>query len=922
MNPKNLKSPFVMLIDSHAIIHRAYHAFPSTLKEKNGEPVNAVYGFTSILLNVLNDFDPEYVVCAFDSKEKTFRHSRYSDYKANRKVMEEDLASQIPKVEEVVKAFNIPIFRVARFEADDILGTLVNSSNLKSVRKVIVSGDKDLLQLVGKDTFVYLTGNKYVKPKIYDASSVEEKFGFGPESVVDFKALCGDPSDNIPGVKGVGNKTATQLIKDFGDLESIYENIDKIKSKSVQNKLTLCYEDAQMSRELAQIVKDVPISVTLEEALLKEYNSDDVKEIFQKYAFASLMNRIPKSRNTAESEGSEDVSYSSIKNKKDFDEWFRKFSKVDIFAFDTETTGLNILNESVLGISISFKAKEACYIDFKEFKSKEELEYVISKLKPIFEDSGIKKIGHNIKFDVHMMMNKAFGEVSINIKTKGIYFDTMIAAFILSGGNKNVGLKNLAFTKLGMTMKNLEDLWEGGKVQKGKVKQMMLDADSEDLSQYACADADATWRLYKFYIKEFENSKLKDQHNLFFNIDMPVVQTIADMEREGIGLDKEFLKSIGTRLDADLKDLEKCIFEIVGHEFNIASPKQVGEVLFEEIGLPGGKKTRTGAWQTNEHILLKVKGTHDIVPKILKYRELSKIRSTYVKSLLTKINSFTNKVHTSYNLTIATTGRLSSTDPNLQNIPVSSDIGRKIREAFVAGDGRELMSVDVSQQELRILAHMSGEERLIDAYKNDRDVHAITASEVLDMKLEDVDSKSRSIGKVLNFSLIYGISEFGLAERMEIPREEARELIESYFKTYPKVKQFFDKLLEDSKEEGRVYTMFGRFRDTSGLSSKNFAVRNAVKREVINFPIQGSAADMIKVAMNSCACFLKEDFAIKLNAKLILQIHDELVFELDDDQKLKEKFKDKIVKIMENSVKLKVPVKADAKFGKNWGLLK
>lgn len=956
-----------LLIDAHAIIHRAYHAFPPNISTRKGTQVNAVYGFTSILLGVLKKFDPKYVICAFDSKGPTVRHKKFEEYKATRKKPDDEMIEQIPIIHRIVKAFNIPIFMKQGYEADDILGTLVNEEDTDELEKIIVTGDQDIFQLVDEGTEVFLSGTKFSKSKLYGIKEVKDKFGFSPDFVIDYKALKGDPSDNIPGIKGVGDKTAKKLIGNFGHLDDIYKNLEKVESKSVRNKLEKAEDTAYLSKELATIIKNVPIRFKLNDAELKDFDPEEVKKIFVELEFKSLMRKIPESNHQVplgESKkklpsfsqnqpslipmvGSDSKNqpkknkysnYSILSDNKDIEEFLDELEKQSIFAFDTETTGLDFMEVEVLGMSFSWKSGEAYYIDFKTTGNLSEKN--MERLTEVFENNEVKKIGHNLKYDAHVIKNKTAGGQKLNIHMQNYHYDTLVGAYILTGGGRKLGLKTLAFSELGMQLANLEDVWKTvpgfnskKKYSKEETKKYMLECDQEKLGIYACADADATWQLYKKQLSEFDerSNTVVEQRSikkLFFEIEMPLVQILLEMERKGIELDEKYLRNFGDELDKKIKEIEDKIFDYVGQKFNLASPKQLGEILFDELKLEGGKKTKTGAWQTNERVLLDLKDKSEIIPDILNYREYSKLRSTYIESLIEEKNKNTGRIHTNYNQTIATTGRLTSSNPNLQNIPVSTEEGMKIRKAFIAGKGKRLISFDISQQELRILAHMSDEKRLIDAFKNDIDVHALTASNIFKVDMEEVTKKQRGRGKTLNFSLMYGITEYGLANRLHIEVDEARSLIDNYFMIYPRVKIFFEKILREAKSSGKVQTMFGRFRDAKGLTHSNGRIRSATRREVINFPIQGTAADMIKIAMKDCFDFISsDDTAEYLNADMILQVHDELIFRVDyslgkKNKTKTDKFIDDVMKIMENSVKLKVPVKVSVNKGKSWAELK
>lgn len=917
----------LVLIDAHAIIHRAYHAFPNTLKTKAGEHINAVFGFTRILLEVLEKFKPEYVMVAFDSKGPTFRHGKYDQYKATRKKIDPELIEQFPRVKEVVEAFNIPMLAKPTYEADDILGCIVTDKKCENLDKIIVTGDHDILQLIpNPNTRVYIAGTAFSGAKLYDAQMVKDRYKFGPEFIVDYKALRGDTSDNIPGVKGIGEKTATDLILKFGHLEQIYESLDKVTPAGVQKKLTENKDMAFLSKDLATIHCEFDFDINIAKAEFADYDPEKVKDIFMRFSFNSLINKIPESKNAEPKQDKplkeEDNKYTRLKTAKEIDNFLVLLSKQKEFAFDTETNGLNAMTSKILGISISWKECEGYFIDVDntEFNSSH-----VEKLKEIFEDPKIKKIGHHIKFDAHMIANSTVKGINLGIHMKNFYFDTMTAQYILSGSRSKQGLKGLAFTECGMQLSNLEDLWKdvAVKVKKNytaqEVEHMMMQLDKEKLSHYASQDADATWRLYKLQDKQFnENPKLK---KLFYEIEMPLVSLLFEMERTGIKVDVDYLKKYGEKLEAQKNELQDKIFKEIGHEINIGSAKQVGEVLFDELKLPGGRKTKTGAWQTNERVLFNYREAHPVINMIIEYREISKLISTYIISLIDEVNKEDGRIHTSYNQTIASTGRLSSIKPNLQNIPVSTDVGKEIRRAFISDKNKKLISFDISQQELRILAHLSNEEKLKQAFKDETDIHKGTAAMLFKVPEEEITKKQRDMGKTLNYSLVYGISAYGLSDRLKIPNEEAQDLIERYFQIYPNVKAYFDNVIEKAKKEARVETMYGRYRDASDLNNSNFRIRNATEREVINFPIQGTASDLMKLAMLKVEKYLGKNEYKQLDPKILLQVHDELVFEVNDIEGI-EAFAKEIIQQMCSVGNLDVPMKVDYHVGNNWADLK
>ncbi len=938
-----MSKPVLLLIDSHAIIHRAYHAFPPTLRTTKGEQVNAVYGFTSILLEVLQKFHPEYLACAFDSPGPTQRHDMFVEYKIHRPKPDDEFLSQLPRINDVVEAINIPVFRVPGFEADDILGTIANKNytdkNGEKVEIIIATGDKDLLQLVRPGVKVYIsaTGNRFAKSILYDEEEVKKRMGFAPALVVDYKSLRGDPSDNIPGVAGIGEKTATNLIQEYGTLEEIFAQIGKIPEK-VRKKLENEYEIAQMSKQLATIIRDVPLSFDLEKAKLSDYDPNRVRKLFMELEFKSLLRKLPVSDNKIEiqssmfpTNSSTDFTYERIDNNEELAKFLELLSRQNIFAFDTETTGLDSYSAKTIGMSFSWEDLHAYFVDLRNFKPGESQ---LKLIREIFNDPAKRIVAHNMKFDAHALLSRTPGGDFLNAPISNYFFDTLLAGYVLFGGQNGNGLKRLAFSRLGIEMDEIETVWAtcpGFKQKKSynsqEIENFMLNCDSEKLAKYASNDARVTWLLYKHFDALFRESEKKLQ-NLFFDIEMPIVKILVEIEQTGISLDSKYLKKYGEELKQKLSKLEKSIYREIGHEFNINSPKQVGEVLFNELNLPGAKHTKTGAWQTNERILLNLRSSVPVVDYLLQYRELSKLNSTYIDTLIAQIDEKSNRVHTNYNQAITSTGRLSSSNPNLQNIPVATEEGIKIRQAFVPAKGYKFISFDFSQQELRLLAHMSGEPALLGAYKQNEDVHALTASKIFEVPLEKVTRAQRATGKTLNFSLIYGISAFGLSDRLKIPREQAQEFIDNFFLFYPKVKEYFDQLLENARVTGKVETMFGRYRDTSGLNNSNFAIRSATEREVINFPIQGSAADMMKIAMINCQEYVKKSKeCIQLDLRMILQVHDELIFEvisngLEDYGSTLNVVMSKIKSIMENAVKLDVPVVVGVSEGKNWGELK
>ena len=944
----NLKSDSkkLVLIDVHALVHRAYHAYPPTLSV-NGVQTNAAYGFSVLMLEVLEKFHPEYVMCAVDIGKPTRRIEIYPEYKATRKPTDKELIDQLPIVHEIIDAFGIPIYKAKGYEADDLIGSIVSMKNIENkpdLETIIVTGDKDLFQLVDKNTYVYMSGSAFSGAKLYGSSEVKEKMGFGPELVIDYKALRGDASDNIPGVPGIGEKSAKYLIAEFGHLDNVYKNLNKIDKNRIKNALEKGVESSQLSKQLATIETDIKVDFDLEKSK-PNLDSANIMAVLQKYRFHSLVKRVqklngeliggnkisnennagnsqnpentqssqnfqqslflyPDAQNAAKSgqitDKTDKVDYEVI-DKSSAESFIQDLAKQKMFAFDTETDSLDFMNCKVVGMSFSFKAGEAFFIPAKSWENDPALK---NSLAEIFFNPKIQKIGHNIKFDIHVLKNAGF-------EVKGVYFDTMLAAYILQMGEGTVGLKSLALKFFGMQMLEFKEL-----LKLAEVKGQIGSIPPEKLGNYACADADATFRLYEELSKLIEvQPKFK---LLFHNIEMPLIGVLIGMERNGISLDTKFLQKLAASFDKQILELKDKILDMAGVQFNINSPKQLGEVLYQKLHLSSLKKTSSGAPSTNERVLREIRDKHEIIDLILSYRELSKLRSTYTDALIAQVDEKTGRVHSSFNQAVASTGRLSSSDPNLQNIPVASELGNKIRKSFIPQEGKIFVSFDYSQQELRILAGVSRDEELLRSYKQDVDVHKLTASKLFNIEMNKVIKQQRDMAKTVNFSIIYGISAFGLADRMKIQRERAQDFIKKYFELYPGVKKFFHDLVDEAKERGFVESKYRRRRDASGLRASNFRVRSAIEREIINFPIQGGAADMVKRAMIAIATELEK--SEWKNYKMLLQVHDELVFEVPENEKQSlKKFINFVRKAMLEANTYDVPMKVDVGLGKNWG---
>ena len=891
-----------LIIDGYALLHRAWHAIPP-LTTKEGELVNAVYGFTTILLTVIKEFNPDYLAVALDRKEPTFRRKEYKEYKAQREKQPDELYNQIDRLREVIGTFGIPVYEKAGYEADDVIGTICaqKSVDRKDVQSVIVTGDLDTLQLVDDNTVVFTLRRGIKDTIIYDERSVKERFdGIVPGQLIDFKALRGDVSDNIPGVRGIGEKTAISLIKEFGSLDNLYKNLDspKIKDKT-RVLLREQKKEAELSKHLATIVTNVPdLKFKLEDVAFGDFDRDKILKLFQELEFKSLIKRLP----GAESEVVEDSkkklstttssNYSLIDNKQAFKEFLAKLKKQKIFCLDTETTSLDVLEAKLLGISFSWKAKEAYYVVFKK--------KFLQELKPFLEEAKIKKVGHHIKYDLEIL--KGAG-----VNLKGVVFDTMIASYLLNPGSRGHKLDTAVFNELGHRMISYDDL-----VGKGKDKIKITEVSTETLSYYSCEDADYTWRLKEKLELKLKQEKLTE---LLAKIEVPLIQVLADMELAGIKIDSKFLAKMSNKVGQRLEVLAKKIYKVSGTTFNINSPAQLKEILFDKlhISTQGLKKTKTGI-STAAPELEKMRGRHKIIELIFEHRELAKLKSTYLDALPKLVSKIDSRVHTSFNQTITATGRLSSSNPNLQNIPIRTELGREIRKAFIAEKGNKLISADYSQIELRILAHISDDKNMIKAFQKGEDIHTATAAKINNIPLDKVSYEQRRAAKEINFGISYGMGPVSLAQRTGMSRVEAKEFINRYFSFYPNVKKYIDNMKRSVARQGYVQTLFGRKRYLPDIHSGLPQLRAAAERMAINMPVQGTSADIIKIAMIEIQ---RELSKVSKNAKTLLQVHDELVFEVPDKEikKVVKFIKEKMEKVF----KLKVPLVIDIEIGDNWG---
>ncbi len=868
------KRPRLYLIDGSSYIYRAFHAIPR-LSNSKGLPTNAVYGFARMLLKIIKDENPDYLAIVFDSKGETFRHKEYAEYKSHRPEMPDELVPQIPYIHRLVDAFNMSILQREGYEADDLIGSAAGIAESKGFDITIVSGDKDMLQLITSNIRMLDT----LKNKVYREHEVMEKFGVGPDKVVEVLGLMGDASDNIPGVPGIGEKTAVSLIREFGSIENLLKNLDKVGKHSIREKLRNHTEQALLSRRLSVIDKGMTLDTSIEDLILKDVHYKKLIPLLKELEFLSLLKEIP--ANTHPSLKGE---YRTINEKGGFERLIESILSLQAMALDAATGHEEPMRAEITGFSISLKPNEAFYIPIGEgnFDKK----YVMERLKPMLENENIKKYGHDMKHDAIVL-----GRNGINLK--GIEFDTMIASYLINPSKSSYNLSDIAIDYLDYKMTSMpQDLKQG----------------TWDMTCF-CEKSDVIYRLRE---KLEPILKADELSALYREIEMPLIKVLSGMEIDGVKIDEPFLMDMSKRLETDLNRLIEKIYFIAGIEFNINSPKQLQEVLFERLKLKSGKKTKTGL-STDMEVLRQLALQHELPSLILEYRQLSKLKSTYIDALPQLINPKTGRVHTSFNQAVTATGRLSSSNPNLQNIPIRTELGREIRKAFIPEKGCMLLSADYSQIELRILAHLSGDEVLIDAFKNGEDIHERTACEVFGVLPGTVTREMRRMAKAVNFGIVYGISPFGLSRDLNISTEEAKGFIDNYFLRYKGVKEYIALNLKWAYEKGYVATILQRRRYLPDLKSSSRQTKEFGERTAINTVIQGSAADMIKAAMINIHRRLKNE---GLKTKMIIQVHDELVFEAPEDEieRIKKLVKDE----MEGVMKLSVPIVAEIHTGINW----
>ena len=917
------EKPLLIMLDGHALVHRAFHAFRDPLNVRaTGEEVTAVYGFLNTLLRTLKDWNPTHCIVTFDVSAPTFRHKAFDQYKAHRPPTPPELRGQFGRVRQLVEAFKIPIMEMEGFEADDVLGTLGRQAEENEIETLILTGDSDILQLVSPWVRVLLSASAN-RTNVYDETAVKERYeGLGPEYVAEIKALQGDTSDNIPGVPKVGAKSAIRLLTAFGSVDGIYDHIDEVTPPSVQKSLRENRDLAYKCKMLTTIRRDVPVTLDLEACRFGQYDRAEVVDLMRELEFFSMVDRIPAAGGSDDGEQLElmamaegeraPTDYTLVDTEAALDDMIASLSASDIFAFDTETTSLNAMQAKLVGLSFSNEDTKGWYVPVGHEEGDQlPLDQVLDKLRPILESHEVAKAAHNANYDLMVLEN-------YGIKVQHVTFDTMLAAHV--SGRKVIGLKALTLDCLHEEMTEIKELLGTGR------KQVTMDkVDVKQAAAYATADADMTHRLISFFEQELAQ---RDVRNLFDTVEMPLVPVLVDMQRTGVEIDSDMLSEMSEELGAQLGEVQHNMFQTVGHEFNINSSQQLGDVLFNELRLPHTRRTQKG-YSTDAASLDSLKElldqgraegvdpkAYEVLDSVLEYRQLSKIKSTYVDALPNLVNPDTGRIHTSYNQTGSATGRLSSNEPNVQNIPVRTELGRKVRNAFVAraAPAWTFLAADYSQIELRILAHMSQDEGLLAAFHRGEDIHAATASSVYDVPIDGVTPDMRRIAKIMNFGVLYGLSAYGIRQQTGLTAEEGQRFIETYFGSYPGIQTYIDATKEKVKADGYVETLLGRRRYIPEVRSPNHNTRAAGERMAINMPIQGTAADIIKIAMIAIQERLEQT---ALRTKMIIQVHDELIFEVPREEL--QQVRELVTELMPASMQLAVPLDVELKTGDSWG---
>ena len=920
------EKPLLMIIDGHALVHRSWRAISVRQHlsvSKTGEDITAVFGFSNTFIKALQEWTPTHVAIAFDVAAPTFRHRQYSNYKAQRPPTPPELKGQFGRIKQLVEVFKIPIFEVEGYEADDVIGTLCRKAEEQRIETVILTGDTDTFQLVSPWVRVALHHNVQDR-KVYDENEVRARYGgLTPLQQPDLKALKGDPSDNIPGVPGVGDKTAVKLISQFGSVEGVYEHIDEVTPPKIRESLASSRDLAFQGKMLTTISREAPVELDLEACRFGTYSKAEVVALCRELEFYTILPRVPDPNDDNGSvpeatgtqaaldlpvnlkEASANLDYRLVTTPAALEAMIGELSAAGRFAFDTKTTGTDPMAADLVGMSFSISLGSAWYLPVGHVEGEQlPLEQALAALRPILQSDEVKKTTHDGNYDATVMGN-------YGIVPGGMDFDTMVVAHIL--GKKPLGLNALGLKNLGLDVLNIEMEPLKALIGAGSKQITMAKVPIERAQSYACADADVTGRLRGVF-----NERVKGEgfEELLSQVEMPLAPVLVSLQRTGIALDAGALHEMSLDLEQQLGELEASIYNIVGHIVNLNSPQQLSSLLFEELQLPKTKRTRTGGYTTDANALEFLRGAHPVIDKVLEFRQLSKLKSTYVDALPQMVNQRTGRLHTSYHQTGSATGRLSSSDPNLQNIPIRTELGRQVRRAFVAEKAPDwlLFSADYSQIELRVLAHLSEDQGLVDAFLNGEDIHSATASQMYEVPTDQVTSDMRRIAKVLNFGVVYGLSAYGIAQQTEFNPEEGQRFIETYFAKYPGIQQYIESVKDQAKQVGYVSTMLGRRRYIPDIHASNYNVRQAAQRAAVNMPIQGGAADIMKLAMIRVQDRIQES---ELQARMLLQVHDELVFEVPSDEV--DGLRDLVYDEMPRAIELNVPLSVDVKTGYNWG---
>ncbi len=903
----------LFLLDGTALAYRSYFAFiRSPLINTKGVNTSGAFGFTHTLIKIIKENEPDLIACVFDTSAPTFRHKTFPEYKATRQKMPDELAEQLPMIRQIVEAFNIPLLEVEGYEADDVMGTLAKQAEAKDIFTYLVTGDKDFMQLVSDRVKMYSLskGGRGNEPLIIEPEGVVEKMGVKPEQVIDLLGLMGDSSDNVPGIPGIGPKTAKELMETFGSLEAVLDQADQIPRQRIREIVLSHKEQALLSKELVTICTDVPLDLKISDLKTMPFNREKVVSLFQELEFGSLLSELPKHGEKRDSVRK----YRTITELTELDHLIEELKKASLFAIDLETTALDPISAEIVGFSFSWKEEEAVYlpVTFPEMdnsgdlfgsQDKKRLGTILEKMKPLLENPRIRKCGQNIKYD--MLVLRRHG-----IDLQGIEFDSMVAAYLINPSARQFGIDALAMEYLHMRKIPTQSL-----IGTGKKQISMAEVELEKVAEYACEDADVAFRLRSILSPKLSENQLD---HLFREVEIPLIRVLMEMEDNGVAIDRALLEKMSVQMQKEIDQIKEEIYEIAGERFNVNSTQQLGNILFEKlkvhelVGKRRPRRTKTG--YATDIRALEYFSIHPLPRKMLDYRQLMKLHSTYVVALPKLINPVTQRIHASFNQTVTATGRLSTSDPNLQNIPIRTELGREIRRAFIAEHKDSvILSADYSQIELRIMAHLSGDETLTESFKKGEDVHKRTAVEIFNIPESEITEEHRRQAKTINFGIMYGMGMYGLAQRLSIPQEEAQQFITAYFARYPKVNAFIAQMIADAHKIGYVTTLLNRRRYLPELKSENRNIREFGERTAINTPIQGTAADLIKVAMIRIAEQLRKE---EWKSKMILQIHDELIFEVPKNE-LKA-LSDMVTREMEGAIKLSVPIKVDIGWGKSW----